>query len=152
MNHKYAHHIFWALSLLAIVVGAFAGNATVDVNIHDTYFVMEKRYFAYALAVLFMLYGTGYWVIYKAKRYPSKLLFDSHLAITLLLPLLAWIALRMKRDTYPGEDYQQFLRDMDYDQNLIMIAAVLLFITLVGQLLFPVNLIWSLIKGQKHNS
>ncbi len=149
---KYAHHIFWVLTLLAVLVGALSGNATVDVNIHDTYFSMEKRYFAYALAGLMMLYGTGYWVIYKAKRFPSKLLFDLHLAITLLLPLLAWIALRMQRDTYPGEDYQQFLRDMDYDQNLIMIAAALLFTALVGQVLFPINLIWSLIKGKKHNS
>ncbi|MBE8726714.1 hypothetical protein [Flavobacterium hungaricum] len=60
------YHVFWIVSLLIIVIALLLGKeATVDVNIHDTYFVLGNYDFAIILFFAYFITGLGYWLVQK---------------------------------------------------------------------------------------
>lgn len=70
MNFKRlkVYHYFWLTSLLIFMIGFYIQNlpdSTLDINIHDTYYVIEQIHLTILIAVFYFLTGCGYWFVEK---------------------------------------------------------------------------------------
>lgn len=70
MNFKKlkVYHYFWITALLILTLGVYFYNLpdnTLDINIHDTYFVIEHLHVAILLTLFYFLNGIGYWLVEK---------------------------------------------------------------------------------------
>lgn len=72
MNLKYLkpYHLFFVVALLHLLIGikSFYDDTTLDINLHDTYYVIPSFYFAFILFICYFFQGLGYWVFQKALK------------------------------------------------------------------------------------
>lgn len=62
------YHYFWITALLILTLGVYFHNLpdnTLDINIHDTYFVIEHLHVAILLTLFYFFNGIGYWFVEK---------------------------------------------------------------------------------------
>ena len=142
-NNK-PHLIFWLSVPLIILIGILSGTETMDVNIHDTYFVFTKYHLSILISALFGIIGFGYWIMKKANRKLSKWLNWIHIILTfgsLLIMLgIPFISFESKKSEFP-------LYDDVSIQNLIL---TLIFLTIIfGQLFYIINIIIGIFRKNK---
>lgn len=78
------YHLFWFLTAIVLLIGICKPNETLDINIHDTYFVIAHLHVAIAVSLFFFLNGLGYWLVQKVlKRKPEKYLTLIHAGIVI---------------------------------------------------------------------
>ncbi|WP_333601320.1 hypothetical protein [Flavobacterium sp.] len=71
MNFKRVkvYHYFWIVSVIILIIGFFKNdsteNSTLDINVHDTYFVMANLDATLILSIGYFLLGFGYWFVQK---------------------------------------------------------------------------------------
>ena len=125
-NNK-PHLIFWLSIPLIILIGILSGTETMDVNVHDTYFVFTKYHLSILISTLFGIIGFGYWIMKKANRKLSKWLNWIHITLTfgsLLIMLgIPFISFERKKSEFP-------LYDDLTTQNLILTLIFLNFTSL----------------------
>ncbi|WP_299215498.1 hypothetical protein [uncultured Aquimarina sp.] len=87
--------IFWSLIPIMLIYGFSFDEETLDINIHDTYFVISIAHLFNFLSLLFFGIGLTYYAIHKLNKKRQPLLTYIHLIGTLggililaLLPLL----------------------------------------------------------------
>lgn len=129
------------LFLLAIppllLAGFLSGDSTLDINIHDTYFIIARSNLAILVANLFTVYAFSYWLLTKTNRKLSKWLTGIHIVLTFGGILLAMVlALFYKED--------DFLSNLN--ANLTASITLLVLIIILGQVIFPINVIYALTK------
>lgn len=122
------------LLLFAIIIG---GDSAIDINIHDTYFVIGHAHLLKLIAIVAAVYGLFYWFIPYSGKIFSKRLTAAHLLISFGAPLLALLLWQFI--TYD-------LPQTDTNMALYWSIAVLWAITIVAQLLFPVNIVYALTR------
>ena len=142
MDHlsKKPHLIFWLSIPVILLVGFLYGDDIIDINIHDTYYVVAAKHFGYLLAQLFGLIGLGYWVIFKTRKPLVKWMYWAHTALTLGGIILIWGLTQF---------YSNSISDFDYNDRLTIVIIAILVLALLGQLLFFVNLLIGLINKKK---
>ncbi len=134
------------------VTGIFLGSATVDIFLHDTYFVVAHfHYTLFPSALLGAFAGLYYWYPKMFGRMLNETLGKIHFWVTILsfnavfLPLfLAGAGGHMRRIYNPLQ--YDFLKGMQPLHEFVTIAAIVL---LLGQLPLVVNFFWSLFAGAK---
>jgi cytochrome c oxidase subunit 1 len=132
--------------------GIFLGQPSLDLYLHDTYFVVAHFHLVMGVAAIFgMFAGTTYWFPKMFGRMMNEGLGKLHFWITFLgvyaifMPMhYIGIAGHMRRyaDT-TGVDYLAALQPV---HQFVTIAAI---ITISAQLLFVINIFWSMFKGSK---
>lgn len=81
-------HLIFLLAIPFIMFfGVLSGDAVLDINLHDTYFVISYLHLAMLISVLFVIIGIGYWVVQKAKRAPSNKLNCVLVRLTIICTL-----------------------------------------------------------------
>lgn len=62
--------LFWITAVLILLDGFLIQNPenVVDINVHDTYFVIAHGFIAEIFALLFFILGLGYWLFEKFNR------------------------------------------------------------------------------------
>jgi cytochrome c oxidase subunit 1 len=141
-----------ATFLIGGVTGIFLGSATVDIFMHDTYFVVA--HFHYTLFPASLLGGFAalyFWYPKMFGRMLNETLGKVHFWITLVsfnavfIPLF-FVGMRGHvRRIYNPMQYE-FLKPMAPIHQFVTVAAVIL---LLGQLPLVVNFFWSLARGQR---
>jgi len=117
-----------------------------DINIHDTYFIVDYKYLGYLIAILFAIIGFGYWIMTKLKRRLSKWLNLIHIILTIGGILTMWISSIIFGQANIESDNPIF----DGIGTLNLILTILILIILIGQVFYPINIIIGLIrKGNK---
>lgn len=134
---KIAYKLFLIVIPFLLLFGFLNREDTLDINIHDTYYIISCLHTAVLLSLLFGIYAWGYWVIRKSRSSVLNLIVKLHLAITFLGPIVEF-------------GLSQFYRTetMEYEFNLklsFILWGVVVFV-LLGQLLFPVSLIYGMIS------
>ena len=125
--------LFLATIPFLLLLGFLQRESTLDVNIHDTYYIISYFHLAVALSLVFSLYTLEYWSIRDKRNEILKWFQTLHLAITYIGPIVVF-CLSLFHKTEP----------MEYEFNntlSIIIWGVMLFI-LLAQLLFPLSLIY----------
>ena len=73
-------HLIFLLSIpIIMLIGILSEDAVLDINVHDTYYVIAYLHLAILISILFGIFGIGYWIMLKADRKTIKMVeSDSH--------------------------------------------------------------------------
>jgi len=132
--------------------GIFLGQTSVDLFLHDSYFVVGHFHMIMGVAAIFgMFSATYYWFPKMFGRMMNETLGKFHFFLTLIgvymifIPMHALGVAGAPRRYYDSTDYE-FLSSIISMNTLISWAA---FLTVGAQVLFAINLLWSWWRGPK---
>jgi cytochrome c oxidase subunit I len=132
--------------------GPFLGQASLDLYLHDTYFVVAHFHLVMGVAAIFgMFAGTAYWFPKMFGRMMSEGLGKLHFWITFIgvyaifMPM-HYLGIAGHPRRYAETSGVDYLASLQPLHQFITIAAM---ITIGAQVLFLINLLWSLFKGQR---
>lgn len=131
------HQIFWISIPILILFGILYRNEMLNVNIYDTYFVFSKTDLAILIAILFAVIGLGYWIMLKFNIMLSKRLNLIHIILTFGGILIIWILAQLFREP---------VMESDFNNILTLVIYLIAFLTILGQLILPINIINALIN------
>jgi cytochrome c oxidase subunit 1 len=149
--------MLWALGVVSLFIsgglsGVLLGQSALDIQLHDTMFVVAHFHLIMAGAALFGVFGaTAYWFPKMFGRLMNEKLGKAHFWFTFItyygtfFPMhYIGIAGHMRR-IYDPYQYQ-FLAPLKSINEFITVSA---FILGLSQILFFVNFFWSAFKGEK---
>ncbi len=132
--------------------GPFLAQPTLDIQLHDTYFVVGHFHLIMGVAAIFgMFAGTYYWF----PKMFGRMMHDGWGKIHFLITLLGTYAIFMPMH-YLGmagqtRRYSQFT-EVAYQTKLIPLQTFMTYaavVTIAAQFIFVFNLFWSMWKGKK---
>jgi cytochrome c oxidase subunit 1 len=143
---------FVSLFVSGGITGIFLGQTSVDIPLHDTYFVVGHFHMIMGVAAIFGIFaGTYYWFPKMFGRMLNEKVGKLHFMLTFIgvnaifIPMhIMGVAGAPRRYSTQGE-----FRFMDSLDPLIDFITYAAFMTAAAQILFLVNFFWSLFKGPK---
>ncbi|MFS4469707.1 cbb3-type cytochrome c oxidase subunit I [Maribacter sp. 2210JD10-5] len=134
---KSPYLIFFIAAAVTMLVGILSRDATLDINIHDTYFIIGYLHLAVLISIFFGLIGLGYWIMHKMNKRLSMWLNWTHILLTIggliVLFMTPYFSFTFKdQSAFP-------LFDELERKNLIMISTISLMI--IAQFIYLINLI-----------
>ncbi len=134
---------------LLIVIGLFSKGKSIDIQLHDTYYVVENLSFAMLSSTILALIGLGYWTIIRFNGRLNHTFTGVHLTITIgffLLVMLIAIIHNTQAYNSQNPDFSQW--KLDYSKWIRvtkwLLVGVLLFI--LSQIVYVINLVVGLAK------
>jgi len=134
------------------LTGIFLGNSAIDIQQHDTYFVVAHFHIVMGVAAFFGMFAGVYnWFPKMFGRFMNDTLGRIHFWVTMVGAYAVFGPMHylgmagVPRRYYRFDNFDAF-KDFDDMNKFITIAAV---ITFLGQVLFVVNFFWSMWKGKK---
>lgn len=134
------------------LTGIWLGNSTIDIQLHDTYFVVAHFHIVMGISAFFgMFAGVYHWFPRMFGRMMNTSMAYIHFAITFVGSyLIFWPMHFLGMSGVPRRYYtfNEFVAFSQYkDLNIMMtVATVLVFL---AQILFLVNFFYSIFKGRK---
>ena len=157
---QYTTPMLFALGIVSLFVtggltGVFLGTNAVDIQLHDTYFVVAHFHFIMAGAGLFgLLAAVYYWFPKMFGRHMNEPLSKVHFWLTFIAYYGVFFPMHylgisgMMRRMYDANTYD-YLKPFQNVNTFISISA---FILGIAQVIFLVNYFWSMFKGKKVES
>jgi heme/copper-type cytochrome/quinol oxidase subunit 1 len=131
-------------SITVLTIDLIAEKNTIDINVHDTYFIIAK-FHIWALLTLFLgMLTCVYFILHKMNRKTNNILTYTHYFLT-LLPIIAIPLFGKFAQTTPRRYYSATTSNV-FDNGIpsIMTIYFILLIALgIGQLIFIVNILTS---------
>ena len=143
---------FVSLFVAGGVSGPFLAQPALDIQLHDTYFVIGHFHLIMAVAAIFGIFAATYhWFPKMFGRRMSESLGRWHFFITLIGTYAIFVPMHYLGIAGHPRRYSQltevdYLRDLIPVQKFITFAA---FVTIAGQLIFLFNLFWSMFRGKQ---
>jgi len=143
---------FVSLFISGGLTGVFLGNSTIDIQMHDTYFVVAHFHIVMGVAAFFgMFAGIYHWYPKMYGRFMNETLGKIHFwgtmigAYAIFWPMHYIGMAGVPRRYYSFDTFDAFKHFSGMNQ-FITIAAVLVFFV---QLIFVINFFYSIWKGKK---
>lgn len=143
------------LDILFLVTGLFLlipclifADRAVNINVHDTYFVISYFHIGILLFLIHALFGLGYFVMRKHYKYALGLLH-------LILGAPPFIYFNLTMFFFMGGAARRYYANNDLDTICETLLDSIYFISVlfvIAQLLFLTNIILSLVNVLKHGS
>lgn len=134
------------------LTGIFLGNSSIDIQQHDTYFVVAHFHIVMGVAAFFGMFAGVYnWFPKMFGRYMNETLGKIHFWVTMVGAYAVFGPMHylgmagVPRRYYRFDNFDAF-KDFEDMNKFITIAAI---ITFFAQILFVVNFFWSMYKGKK---
>ena len=143
---------FVSLFVAGGVSGPFLAQPALDIQLHDTYFVIGHFHLIMAVAAIFGIFAATYhWFPKMFGRMMNEPLARLHFFISLIGTYAIFVPMHYLGIAGHPRRYSQltevsYLHDLIPVQRFITYAA---FITIAGQLIFLFNLFWSMFRGKK---
>jgi cytochrome c oxidase subunit I len=149
--------MFFAIGFVSMFIsggltGIFLGNSAIDIQLHDTYFVVAHFHIVMGVAAFFgMFAGVYHWFPKMFGRFMDETLGKIHFwgtmigAYAIFWPMHYIGMAGVPRRYYSFDTFDAFKHFADMNK-FITIAAILTFIV---QLIFVVNFFYSIWKGKK---
>jgi cytochrome c oxidase subunit I len=138
--------------ILIFVLQISYGNSTLDIHLHDTYFVMPNSYPLFFIALAFAVFAATYYWLDKIFKKPMNYALGyihfwvSFLGISFIVLPIQYAGLAgMPRRYYDFSDSSNF----DAFSNQITLVSVLTFLLIIAQLLFVFNFFYSIFRRPK---
>ncbi len=138
LNFNQPYQLFWGSIILLWIAVLVVPAEAIDLQIHDTYFVIA--YYHWALFFTIILGGMGflYWIFKGKGLIRWMTIFHSLVTIIPIISLFIW-------NGFPKERY--FSNYIQVDMMSIFIAYWgILLLFLLGQIFFIINLLSALFK------
>ena len=78
----------WLIIPILVLIGLVFNQHTIDIQLHDTYFVISNIHFVLSASLLLLLVGLGYWFIKRLGKSPNRVLTTVHLLLTVGVVML----------------------------------------------------------------
>jgi cytochrome c oxidase subunit I len=143
---------FVSLFVTGGISGPFLAQPVLDIQLHDTYFVPAHFHLIMGVASIFGIFAaTYYWFPKMFGRMMNESLARWHFWFSFIGTYAIFMPMHYLGMAGMPRRYSQmtevaYLHDLIPLQKFITYAA---FITIAGQLIFVVNLFWSMFKGKK---
>ncbi|HKY05781.1 MAG TPA: cbb3-type cytochrome c oxidase subunit I, partial [Blastocatellia bacterium] len=143
---------FVSLFVSGGITGLFLGQTSVDIQLHDTYFVVGHFHLIMGVAAIFGIFmGTYFWFPKMFGRMMNEPMGKLHFWITFIGVNAIFIPFHVMGMAgaprrYSSHDNLQYLQEVMPLNRFVSYAA---FVTAAAQLIFLVNLFWSMFKGKK---
>lgn len=132
--------------------GLYLGTAASDIYFHDSYFVVGHFHFMIGIVTFFAIFaGIYYWFPKMFGRHMNETLGTVHFWLTLAPAFFAFIGMHYLglagglRRTYDPTQYQY----MQPFQPWNVWISFALFLAASAQIVFLVNLVWSMFRGRR---
>lgn len=147
----------FTLSSLALLIlsGAsklFLENTTIDLQMNDTYFVISRLYIVFLMSLVIRIWAMIYYATPKIiNRKLNQQLSKIHFWTTFYGVIFSLISMQLKGITSVPRRYYSFDNFDSFDNFRLLNSSITIFalIILSSQLVYFVNLFYSLVKGQK---
>ena len=144
-----AHHLFLIVSILILLIGMYQGtdpNSGLDINIHDTYFVMSNYHSTIILFTVYFLSGLLYYFFEKlSKKRLIKPLTIIHSTIFIGSFLIYWVIIFLDDKLFIIDPNFPLLNYKDQYINIILVSELFI-LTFVGIPIFIINLLIGLLR------
>ncbi|MDT4898695.1 MAG: cytochrome c oxidase subunit [Acidobacteriota bacterium] len=148
---------FVSLFVAGGITGLVLGQTSLDLPMHDTYFVLGHFHLVMGVAAIFgMFAGIYFWFPKMFGRMMSERLGRIHFWITftgvysIFIPMhIMGIVGMPRRYSRFAENGQQIYGFLESLHPLVLFVTVAAIVTFFTQFLFLFNLLWSLFKGKK---
>ncbi|RZS91900.1 hypothetical protein [Aquimarina brevivitae] len=134
---KYPYLIFLLPVPLILLFGYWFGNNTLDLNIHDTYYVISYWHIAKMISLFFGILGVLYWIFKVLKINLLQALILIHIYITWIGSVLILLL---------GLFNHSVINEYIFPSGLALGSLILTLVILIAQVFFALNVIISLIK------
>jgi cytochrome c oxidase subunit 1 len=132
--------------------GPFLAQPVLDIPLHDTAFVVGHFHLIMGVAAIFgMFAGTYYWFPKMFSRMMNETWGRVHFVITLIGTYCIFMPMHYLGMAGQPRRYSQFT-ELAYLQHLIPLNTFITYaaiVTVSAQLIFVLNLFWSMFKGPK---
>jgi cytochrome c oxidase subunit I len=156
-NFRFVSASLFALGFVSMFIsggltGIFLGNSTIDIQMHDTYFVVAHFHIVMGVAAFFgMFAGIYQWFPKMFGRFMNETLGKIHFWGTFIGAYLVFWPMHytgmagLPRRYYSHDNFDAF-RHFDDVNKFITVAAI---ITFFVQIIFMVNFFYSIFKGRR---
>jgi len=149
-----AHHLFLIVSILILLIGMYRStdpSSGLDINIHDTYFVMSNYHSTIILFTVYFLSGLLYWLFEKLpKKRLIKPLTIIHSTILIGSFIIYWLIIFLDDKLFIIDPNFPLLNYKDQVINITLVLELFI-ITFVGIPIFIINLLIGLLRGTDNN-
>lgn len=143
---------FVSLFVAGGITGLVLGQTSLDLPMHDTYFVLAHFHLVMGVAAIFgMFAGMTFWFPKMFGRMMSERLGKVHFWITFIgvycifVPMHIMGIVGMPRRYAQFTEYE-FLKSL---HPLVVFVSIAVFVTAAAQFIFLFNFLWSIFKGKK---
>jgi cytochrome c oxidase subunit 1 len=156
-NIKFTPGMLFALGFVSLFIsggltGIFLGNSTLDIHLHDTYFVIAHFHIVMGVSAFFgMFAGIYHWFPKMYGRYLNNTLAYIHFWVTLIGAYLIFWPMHyeglagMPRRYLDYSNWSSFNQFGDLNKFISTVAMIVFAI----QILFVFNFFYSIFKGRK---
>ena len=154
---RFSSPMLFAIGFVSLFVsggisGPFLAQPLLDIQLHDTAFVPAHFHLIMGVASIFGIFAaTYYWFPKMFGRMMSESLARWHFFISLIGTYAIFMPMHYAGMAGQPRRYSQFT-EVHYLAGLIPLNKFITFaafVTIAGQLIFVVNLFWSMFKGPK---
>jgi len=146
---------FASLFVAGGISGLILGQSSLDLAMHDTYIVPGHFHLVMGVASIFgMFAATYFWFPKMFGRMMSEKLGKFHFWITFVGVYAIFIPMHVMGIQGMPRRYSEFTeyRFLDSLRPLVIFVTIAAIITVIVQLVFYFNFVWSLFRGQKVTS
>ena len=140
------YHYFWVLSVIILIIGFYRQNSPdsiINLNIHDTYYVITDLHLSIILASSYLLLGFGYWIVISLlKRKLIIYLTLIHCVILFGSFIVYWIVY-FYSNVIVSKPFPLFDNFALINQILTILILLIVFI---GQPIYFVNLLIGILR------
>ena len=138
-------HYFWVTAIIILslgIISLFDEESVIDINVHDTYFVIHHSHLAFFLSFFYGLFGLIYWSHYSSNVELVSRLTTIHTVVTIGSIPVYFLGLKVFELYRQDGDFPLF--DDLSNENLFI--TIIFLLVLLAQVLFLINIILSLVK------
>ena len=159
-NIRFTPAMLFAIGFVSLFIsggltGIFLGNSTLDIHLHDTYFVVAHFHIVMGVASFFgMFAGVYHWFPKMYGRYLNNTMASIHFWVTLVGAYLIFWPMHysglagMPRRYTDWSNWQSFNQFQGMNSFISTVAMIVFAV----QLLFVFNFFYSIFKGRKVQS
>lgn len=147
MSKLKAYHFFWAFALLSLIMSIFeyflSGDSSIDINVHDTYFVIVHYHMSILNAIVFLVFGGVYYFFERINFELIPSLTKIHVGITCFSLFVYYFGGTIVNLLQSNHSDFPLLDDLS---NYNIYISLLILIVVVAQLLFILNILFSTLR------
>lgn len=159
-NLRFTPAMLFAIGFVSLFIsggltGIFLGNSTLDIHLHDTYFVVAHFHIVMGVASFFgMFAGVYHWFPKMYGRYLNNTMAYIHFWVTLVGAYLIFWPMHyqgfagMPRRYYDYSNWESFKQFIELNRFISSVAMIVF----AAQLLLVFNFFYSIFKGRKVTS
>lgn len=126
-------------------IGYLNSNQTFDINIGDTYFVIEQFDLAKVITIFYILLAILYFVFEKLNIQLNNKLVLLHIAFTILIPIIKYILSCFLKDSV-RRDVIEMMKIYEFNAKIKETTILLIFGSIIAQFLLVSNILISLFR------